>query len=193
MRDRKNIDAKYANGAFGTYLVNMTSGMFYRNETVSRNRDQYGVSVGYKNEDWFGVGLALTRDPILKTLNLIVGAPRWGKGVYSYYKKTTSALTTPWVKGQFLTNPNFQKRTFFGSVMRATKNANFLAISDAAGSTGRGTVYLYHRRNPAEGVFQYENVAKVKQTDEAPYFYERIGVYYKTSDYANSYFSYYNL
>jgi hypothetical protein len=94
-----------------------------------------------------------------------------------------------WTFQQFLANPYNSYRSYFGGRQVMTADGRFLVASDAMSKTGRGSVYLYHRRAYYEDLYGYEQALRVNATSTAfngdPIYaqnnpmYDRIGSFVK--------------
>ena len=141
----------------------------------------------WRRQDWFGLGVTAGKDEKLGRYVTVVGAPRDGTGVFSFYRPLQPLTSSDmWSNGQFIQNQKYWKRSFFGARMAMTPDSRFLVVADASGvsdSFGRGQVYLYYRRSGTELVYP-ESIASGnlgRITSRSPLQFDLLNTFRKTA------------
>ncbi|KAI9189015.1 hypothetical protein H9P43_000442 [Blastocladiella emersonii ATCC 22665] len=155
--------------------TNSSSGIvtLYRQNinTFTRVTQVVGSEVGFPstwtNEDWFGLGLALGIDASSKMGVLHVGAPRLAAKVLRMISNKFGVWDA-WTADGTVANPVRRDHSFFGGSMASTPDGRATWIADAAGLTGRGAVYLMHRRVAGMQVYGFEDVIRESTNATVP-------------------------
>ena len=154
MRDWKGYPSSAGEGPSGQvvlYYFNNTLKAWVEKDTI---HNQLSSTSAWRNEDWFGKGIALSWNNRTDHIVAVIGAPRDAKQAYTYYVprsayiKPSLSNSNQWTSGPLVLNDDYRPRSsFFGGSMVFSPNGEFLLVSDAAGRKGRGKVSIYRRRD----------------------------------------------
>jgi hypothetical protein len=152
-RDRIAFNSTDSHSAVVIYKFNTTSQYFEISTNIQETENNNGVPITYKNETWFGVGNGVAFDSESQQWILPVSSPRSSLGIDIYTQSPNQA----WRKSFVIQNNN-PLRSFFGGTLKLSKDGRFLLVSDATGTDGRGSVFLYNLRKANQQVLGFETI-----------------------------------
>ncbi|KXS17707.1 hypothetical protein M427DRAFT_30187 [Gonapodya prolifera JEL478] len=146
MRDYVVTDPTWMSpaGVVKVFRYNTTTGQFaLYNSSDSIAAANLSSTATYKQEDYFGKGLAMARDPSTGRVTLNIAAPRESLRVYSLYRAPGDATWNTTVP----VRKHYQRdHSFFGANLAMTPDSRFLVVTDPVNdASGSGEAHIYYK------------------------------------------------